>query len=140
MMLSKVLSGILRRLAVKTGLDATALSRDSSVVDAYVNDPLVHSLSTPRFGVEFPRTIEWTQAYAAEMQIPCLIVHGGDDRIVPPKGSRIFYENMTIADKERQVYEGYYHEVFNDIGKEKVLAAVEVWVEKHLLPGALPRE
>ena len=132
MMLSKVLSGILPRLAFNTGLDATAISRDPAVVDAYVNDPLVHSQSTPRFGIEFPRAIEWTQAHAAEMQIPCLIVHGGDDQLVPPEGSRIFYENMTIADKERQVYEGYYHEVFNDIGKEKVLAAVETWVGEHL--------
>lgn len=132
MVLSKVLSGILPRLAFNTGLDATAISRDPAIVEAYVNDPLVHSLSTPRFGIEFPRVIEWTQAHAAEMRIPCLIVHGGADRLVPPEGSRIFYEKMTITDKERQVYDGYYHEVFNDIGKEKVLAAVQAWVEGHL--------
>ena len=96
MVLSKVLSGILPRLAFNTGLDATALARDPAVVEAYVNDPLVHSLSTPRFGIEFPRAGEWTQAHAAEMRIPCLIVHGGADRLVPPEGSRIFYENMTI--------------------------------------------
>ena len=132
MMLSKVLSGILPRFAFDTKLDATAISRDPAVVEAYVNDPLVHSLGTPRFGVEFPRAIEWTQAHAAEIKIPCLIVHGGADRLVPPEGSRIFYENMTSADKERQVYEGYYHEVFNDVGKEKVLAAVEAWVGERL--------
>jgi alpha-beta hydrolase superfamily lysophospholipase len=132
MVLSKMLSGILPRMTFNTGLDATAISRDPAVVEAYVNDPLVHSLSTPRFGTEFPRAIEWTQAHAAEMRIPCLIVHGGADRLVPPEGSRIFYENMTITDKERQVYDGYYHEVFNDVGKEKVLGAVETWVEEHL--------
>ncbi|MEE8390094.1 MAG: lysophospholipase, partial [Anaerolineae bacterium] len=132
MVLSKVLSGILPRFAFNTGLDATAISRDPVVVEAYVNDPLVHSLGTPRFGIEFPRAIEWTQAHAAEMKLPCLIVHGGADRLVPPEGSHIFYEKMTITDKERQVYEDYYHEVFNDIGKEKVLAAVEVWMEEHL--------
>ena len=66
------------------------------------------------------------------MRIPCLIVHGGDDQLVPPEGSRIFYENMTFDDKERQVYEGYYHEVFNDVGKERVLADVEHWVKRHL--------
>ena len=132
MVLSKVLSRILPRFAFNTGLDATAISRDPVVVEAYVNDPLVHGLGTPRFGIEFPRAIEWTQAHAAEMKIPCLIVHGSADRLVPTEGSHVFYENMTIVDKERQVYEGYYHEVFNDIGKEQVLAAVEVWVEEHL--------
>ncbi|OQY19260.1 MAG: alpha/beta hydrolase [Chloroflexi bacterium] len=132
MLLSKVLSGILPRFTLDTGLDAKAISRDPAVVEAYLNDPLVHSKATPRFGVEFPQAIEWTQAHAAEMRIPCLIVHGGDDQLVPPEGSRIFYENMTFDDKERQVYEGYYHEVFNDVGKERVLADVEHWVKRHL--------
>ncbi len=132
MALSKVLSSILPRLALNTKLDASAISRDPAVVEAYVNDPLVYSLGTPRLGTELTRAIEWTQAHAAEMRIPCLIVHGSADRLAPPEGSRVFYKNMTLADKEREVYEGYYHEVFNDIGKERVLGAVEAWVEQHL--------
>ena len=132
MMLSKILSGILPRLTLDTKLDATAISRDPAVVGAYVDDPLVHSLGTPRLGTELTRAVEWTQAHAAEMRVPCLIVHGSADRLAPPEGSRVFYENMTLTDKERQVYEGYYHEVFNDVGKEQVLAAVEAWVEHHL--------
>ncbi len=132
MALSKVLSGILPRLTLDTGLDATTISRDPAVVEAYVNDPLVHSLGTPRLSTELTRAIEWTQAHAAEMALPCLIVHGSADRLVPPEGGRVFYENVALNDKERQVYEGYYHEVFNDIGKEQVLAAVEAWIERHL--------
>jgi len=130
--LSKVLSGILPRLTLDTKLDATAISRDQAVVEAYVNDPLVHSLGTPRLSTELTRAVEWTQAHAAEMRIPCLIVHGSADRLAPPEGSRVFYENMTLTDKERQVYEGYYHEVFNDVGKERALAAVEAWIGRHL--------
>lgn len=136
-MLSKVLSTLVPRLALKTGLDATALSRDPAVVEAYINDPLVHSFGTARLGAELARAIEWTQAHAADLALPCLIVHGSDDRICPPEGSRVFFENIAFADKERQVYEGYYHEVFNDVGKEQVLAAVEAWVERHLPAGGL---
>ena len=130
--LSKILSGILPRLTLDTKLDATAVSRDPAVVEAYVSDPLVHSLGTPRLGTELTRAVEWTQAHAVEMRVPCLIVHGSADLLAPPEGSRLFYENVTLADKERQVYEGYYHEVFNDVGKERVLAAVEVWIERRL--------
>jgi len=131
-MMSKVLSGVLPRLTLDSGLDATAISRDTSVVDAYVNDPLVHSLGTPRLGTALTQAFEWTQMHAAEMTVPCLIVHGSADRLAPPEGSRVFYESMTIADKERRVYEGAYHEVFNDFGKEQVLADVERWMERHL--------
>lgn len=130
--LSRILSRIWPRFTMDTKLDAAALSRDPEVVKAYREDPLVHSMGTARLGTERTAAIEWTQAHAAEMEVPCLIVHGGADRLVSPEGSRVFYENMTLADKERQVYEGYYHEVFNDVGKERVLAAVEAWIEHHL--------
>ncbi|MCX7681191.1 MAG: lysophospholipase [Anaerolineae bacterium] len=132
MALARILSGLWPRLTLNTGLDATLLSRDRAVVEAYIKDPLVHSLGTPRLGTELTRAFEWTQAHAAQMQVPCLIVHGSEDRLVPPEGSRLFYERMTLADKELRVYPGYYHELFNDVGKEQVLADVEAWVERHL--------
>ena len=130
--LSKVLSSILPRLSLAAGLDTTALSRDEAVVQAYENDPLVHGLGTPRMATELTKAFEWTHAHAADLSIPCLIVHGSADRLTPPEGSRIFYENVTFGDKERKVYEDYYHEVFNDVGKEQVLADVEAWVERRL--------
>ncbi len=52
-------------------------------------------------------------------------MHGGADRLAPPEASRLFYEKMAIADKECHEYEAYYHEVFNEVGKERVLADVE---------------
>ena len=92
----------------------------------------MHSRAAPRLSTELTHAIEWTPAHAAEMQTPCLIVHGSADRLVPPEGSRVFYENTRLGDKERQAYEGYYHEVFNDVGKERVLADVGAWVQCHL--------
>jgi len=130
--LSKLLSKVWPSFALNAGVDATGLSHDQNVVDAYVNDPLVHSKGTPRLGTELMAAIEWTQAHAAGMALPCLIVHGGADRLCLPEASRTFYENITFADKERIEYEGYFHEVFNELGKEKVLADVETWLEKHL--------
>jgi alpha-beta hydrolase superfamily lysophospholipase len=30
------------------------------------------------------------------------------------------------------VYEGYYHEIFNEPGREEVLADVEAWLKTHV--------
>jgi alpha-beta hydrolase superfamily lysophospholipase len=130
--LSKLLSKIWPRFSLEVGLDVDALSRDRAVVDAYVNDPLVHGKGTPRLGAEVAAATEWTQAHAADMALPLLIVHGGADRICPAEASREFFEKVPSADKERHEYEGYYHEIFNDVGKEQVLADVEAWLERHL--------
>ncbi len=129
---SKLLSRLWPTVSLNVGLDVTALSHDQAVVDAYVADPLVHGKATARLGVEVMQAAEWTQAHAAEFRPPLLIVHGGADRLCDPAASRRFFEKVTNPDKARIEYEGLYHEVFNEVGKEQVLADVEAWLEKHL--------
>ena len=130
--LSKVLAQLWPGLILESGLDTSALSRDPAVVEAYVNDPLVHSKGSARMANEMMRAIDWTQAHAAEMALPCLIVHGSEDRLCSPQASRVFIENVTFADKEYNEYQGYFHELYNDLGKERVFADVEAWLERHL--------
>jgi alpha-beta hydrolase superfamily lysophospholipase len=131
-LLARLLSNIWPGLTLATGLEVEAISRDKSVVEAYIHDPLVHNLGTPRLGTELMAAIKWTQAHAAGLALPCLIVHGSGDRICPPQASQAFFEKATLADKERHEYQGYYHEVLNDFGKELVLSDIEDWLERHL--------
>lgn len=132
MTLARLLSRILPRFAMNTGLDATSISRDLEVVATYQADPLVHSIGTARLGTEMTKAMLWTQEHAREWQRPLLILHGGADRLVPPQGSRRFLENVPIADKEYREYEGGYHEPHNDIHRAQVLADLEHWLERHL--------
>jgi alpha-beta hydrolase superfamily lysophospholipase len=133
-LLARALSRVWPGMSLATGLDVTALSRDESVVQAYVDDPLVHNLGTPRLGTELLAAIEWTQGHAGHLKLPCLIVHGTDDRICPCEASQAFFEACDCEDKERITYEGGYHELFNDVDKERVLADVEAWLERHMHP------
>jgi alpha-beta hydrolase superfamily lysophospholipase len=128
-LLAKALSKVWPRFSLEVGLDVTALSRDAKVVQAYVEDPLVHGKATARLGTELMVTIDWTQAHAAAMALPCLIIHGSEDRLCSPDASRIFCDNVTLPDKQRHEYEGHYHELFNDLDKEMVLADVAAWLE-----------
>ncbi|HUW14764.1 MAG TPA: alpha/beta hydrolase, partial [Anaerolineae bacterium] len=133
-LVAKLFSRIWPTFAQDVKLDASALSRDPQVPADYTSDPLVHGMATARFGTEMMKAIETTQAQACDMKLPCLILHGAADSLSPPECSLTFYENMVIEDKERCEYEGGYHEGFNDVHKEKVLADVERWVERHLGP------
>lgn len=129
---ARLLSRVWPRFTQDVKLDASALSRDPAVPLAYRGDPLVHGMASARLGTEFLQTIQRLHARAGEVDLPCLIVHGAADRLGPAHHSRTFYENMTCPDRKRIEYEGYYHEVFNDVGKEKVLADVENWIEEHI--------
>ncbi len=53
-----------------------------------------------------------------------LVLHGSDDRMVSPAGSRRFAASAASADKQLIEYPGGYHALFADYGREQVLADV----------------
>ncbi|MGD0573988.1 MAG: lysophospholipase [Anaerolineales bacterium] len=129
---AKVLSRLWPTFSLTTGLEVEAISRDPAVVKAYQEDPLVHGKSSPRWGTEFLNTIEWIKAHLQDWRVPVIILHGGGDRIVSPRGSQLFFDALPIADKELHIYEQGYHEPHNDIERERVFADVETWLKKHV--------
>ena len=70
--------------------------------------------------------------HAGELEIPSLILHGGNDHFMPPEASRVFYENITFGDKKRIVYDGSYHELDNDLNHQEVLGDLVRWLKEHL--------
>ncbi|MBI5030428.1 MAG: alpha/beta hydrolase [Chloroflexi bacterium] len=130
--MSKILSRIAPSVAIKTGLDASAISRDAAVVKAYQTDPLVHSFGTPRLSTEITAAQNWTYAHAADLKLPLLLIVGSEDKLVPPAGGRKFFDAVTFADKQKLDYQGAYHETHNDIIAPQVMADVERWLQAHL--------
>ena len=132
-----ILAGkILSVVMPKTGiiqLDAKDICRDPAVVDAYVNDPLVYTGKiTARLGAEMLKTMQHVTESAAEIKLPIMIVQGGGYKLVDPSGAQLLYDSVSSEDKTIKIYDGFYHEVFNEPGHEQVLADVAGWVEGHL--------
>jgi alpha-beta hydrolase superfamily lysophospholipase len=71
-------------------------------------------------------------AEANRITLPILVLQGGADRLVDPSGARMLYEKVASSDKKIIVYEGFFHEVFNEPQHDKVLSDVEKWLEGHL--------
>ncbi len=130
--LAKVLSRVAPGTAIKTGLDASTISRDPAVVKAYQDDPLVHSFGTPRLSTEITAAQNWTNAHAADLKLPLLLIVGSEDKLVPPEGGRKFFDAVTFGDKQKLDYSGAYHETHNDIIAPQVMADVERWLDAHL--------
>ena len=64
--------------------------------------------------------------------LPVLIMHGTDDKATVCHGSQFFYETAGSKDKTLKLYEGHYHDLLNDVGKEGVMADVKGWLDSHL--------
>ena len=129
---ARLLSLLLPRLGI-TVLDASAISQDPAVVDAYVNDPLVYrGKITCRFGAEMIMTLRKLPSEIHKITLPVLIMHGTADRLGDPAGSRMLYERVSSEDKTLKLYDGFHHEIFNEPGHQQVMADMEAWLEAHL--------
>ncbi len=131
----RVLSILIPRMGL-VPLQAGAVSRDPAVVEEYLADPLVcKEKITARLGAAMLGAMERIRVEAGRITLPILIVQGGADRLVDPAGARVLYDAVSSTDRKIIVYEGLYHEVFNEPEHDRVLADVETWLEGHLPAG-----
>ena len=114
------------------GLDAEGVSRDPAVVRAYIDDPLVYNgKTTARLGYELLKAMQRVTTESSRITLPIMILQGGADRLVDPNGARILYDTIGSSDKTLKIYDGLYHEVYNEPEHDEVLGDVEAWLEKH---------
>jgi alpha-beta hydrolase superfamily lysophospholipase len=128
----KIIAALLPKMGV-LALDASTISRDPEVVAAYDADPLVYrGKITARLGAELIKTMQVFPQQVPGLRLPVLILHGEADRLADPQGSRWLYQAAGSTDKTLQIYQGYYHEIFNEPGRERVLADAQTWLSAHL--------
>jgi acylglycerol lipase len=124
---------ILSFLAPNTGvllLDSNSVSSDPAVVAAYVNDPLVfHGKIPARLGAELLKATIRVTAEVEKISLPFITLQGTADKLVEPSGAQMLYDRSSSKDKTIKFYEGFYHEVFNEPGRDRVLEDVESWLE-----------
>lgn len=108
-------------------------SRDPKVVEAMDNDPLLaHEVQPTRTVAEMARADDRLKKEFPLIQIPVFILHGTEDKVTKPGGSQFFYDTVGSTDKTLKLYEGYVHDLLNDVGKEAVIADIKNWIEARL--------
>jgi alpha-beta hydrolase superfamily lysophospholipase len=132
--LGMIMSSVWPGLTMSNELDASKISHDHHVVKAYEDDPLVHDRVSARFFTELLAAMESVRQTAATIQTPLLLQVAGDDHLVNSRSSREFFEALALKDKTIHVYEGMYHEIYNEPRdqRQKVLTDLENWVVNRL--------
>jgi acylglycerol lipase len=130
--MARILSALVPKMGV-TVLDASTISRDQSVVDAYVNDPLVFRGKVPaRTGAELARMWKQLPDQMPKIKLPILIMHGQADQLSDPRGSKLLYERVGSKDKTLKIYDNCYHEICNEPERKLVCSDMEKWLTKHI--------
>lgn len=133
-----LLLGIISKIAPALGmiqLDADAVSRDPQIVADYKADPLVFLGKVPaRTAREMMHAITTYPSRVGAMQMPCLLMHGGADSLVRAEDAQPVFAAIASRDKTVRIFDGLYHEIFNEPERLEVLGIVKAWLDARL-PG-----
>ncbi len=128
----KGLSYIAPRLPVLK-LKNEDFSRDPKAVQALNSDPLTQKEAQPAITVAaLVRADERLKREFPRMTLPVFIMHGTVDKATVPSGSQFFYDTAGSKDKTLKFYEGHFHDLLNDLGKEDVMADIKAWIDARL--------
>jgi alpha-beta hydrolase superfamily lysophospholipase len=125
--IAPIAARIVPTLALKHAWGPEALSRDPEVGRLASQDPGCSQRSTIRLGASSFAAQERVRSSVAGLRIPTLVLHGGDDPLVPPAASEVF---EGIPGVTRRVYPGLRHETLNEPEGPAICADIIDWLRR----------
>jgi alpha-beta hydrolase superfamily lysophospholipase len=108
-------------------------TRDPKAVQAMNADPLIaHETQPTKTLAEMVRADERLKKEFPSITLPLLILHGTADQATRPSGSKRFFDTAGSQDKTLKLYDGHFHDLFNDLDREVVMEDVKGWIVRHL--------
>jgi acylglycerol lipase len=130
--LAAVLSAVAPRCPL-IRLRPAEMTSDAEVVRSYEADPLIHhGRLDARFLGEMAKAIRSLPLDFHRLRLPLLLIHGADDVIASPEGSRGLHEAASSADNTLILYPNRRHDVLNEPGHEQVMADIVAWLRARL--------
>lgn len=129
----KLMSVILPKLALPSGLKGEDMSHDPAIVAGYDTDKLSHKVAASRWFTETSAAQEEVALRAGELKLPTLFMHGASDRVADPKQTEAVFAKLGASDKTLKLLTGQLHEIFNELAEDrkKTLDEVSQWLRSH---------
>lgn len=128
LLLARTMSNLFPSMTQPSGLNVKFISHDQQVVDAYIADPLNHNKISVGLFLSAVGAAKYSLEHAGDLEIPLLLMHGSDDKLTSPQGSRDFAAKTKMA--ELKIWDGGYHELHNEPFKNDVFSYLANWIEK----------
>ena len=129
-------SGVLSRLLPKLPaqpFDYRLANRDPKVIQSMEEDPLFYKgKMRARTGYQQLLGIREVAAGLSRLQLPLLLLHGREDRIIAPKTSEMIFQAASSPDKTVKIIPALWHNLLNEPEKQQVLEMILDWLRRHL--------
>ncbi|MFX0140366.1 MAG: alpha/beta hydrolase [Candidatus Hodarchaeota archaeon] len=132
-LIARFFSKIAPKMKFNPRINAKFLSHDIEVVKSYKNDPLVNANKiTARLSYEMVKNFKEFKTFIRNFKLKLLVQCGSEDKLI--KGAEKLNDLFKMKDKTIKIYEGLYHEVYNEIEKDRkiVLNDLSDWLNNHI--------
>ncbi|KAL3679901.1 hypothetical protein R1sor_022857 [Riccia sorocarpa] len=133
--LAPIFSLILPRYQFKgASRSGASVSRDPNALLAKYSDPLVYTGPVRiRTGTEILRICSFLMKNLEKITTPFLVMHGSDDQVTDPEGSRELYSRASSSHKSIQIYDGLLHDLLFEYEKDDIIQDIIEWLDSRLL-------
>ncbi|MBP7964470.1 MAG: lysophospholipase [Caldilineaceae bacterium] len=108
------------------------VSRDPEIIAEFGTDPLGNRFVTARWATEMMAAqADWPKAIH-RITLPILVMQGMQDRLVMPSLTQKFFRHLLAADKTLYLYPDHFHELHNDLDREKPLGDLAAWLNQRV--------
>jgi alpha-beta hydrolase superfamily lysophospholipase len=128
---AKIAGRLVPWLPVSTGLDPADLTSDVELQRWTERDPLYGRATTPRWFDEATRAQKQVLRRAGEFDAPLLVLAAGADKVADAAAARAFVDGARSDDKRLVVYEGFRHEIYNEVDRERPITETVDWLTDH---------
>ncbi|OQW47267.1 MAG: hypothetical protein A4S09_15855 [Proteobacteria bacterium SG_bin7] len=119
-MAARLLSSWIPSLTLNNEIVYENLTHDEAIYKTYDRDPLRHDKISLALYLGMIDSFNFVLLNASKIHVPIFIQLAGDDKVTSRKAAERFYERLGSQRKDLVVYKDYYHEIFNEVGREKV--------------------
>jgi alpha-beta hydrolase superfamily lysophospholipase len=130
--MAKFMANIAPSFSMANGLDRQNLSHDPATFVAYDADQLVHDRISAILGRDLLTMGSWMIEQANSFSIPLLLMQGSKDHLVSPQATEAFARRVPSELLTYRVWQDFYHETHNELGKEQVLQLMVDWLDQHV--------
>lgn len=127
----QIASKILPSFSMPAGIKGEYCTHDETIAKAYDTDPMINKYATARWFTEVLRAQKNINEIAKQIEIPTAILSAGEDKLVSLEAEKGFFEHLSSKDKYIKIFDGFYHEIFNEVRKEEAISELINWLKNH---------
>lgn len=106
------------------------LSHDTELINETKDDRHTQRVISFRMFTEAKKSAAYVLANAAAINVPVLLLHGTEDKVIDPAGTEELFRKISFGDKEIKLYDGLYHELLRETGRQEIIDHILNWIAK----------